>query len=69
MVQFIQVLRVASEELTCDQIMQVSEIMAQAISALADEVKQTVIHATYGNHLRTVQNKNEQHPCQTIWRS
>lgn len=51
--------RVASEELTCDQIMQVSEIMAQAISALADEVKQTVIHATYGNHLRTVQNKND----------
>lgn len=51
--------RVASEELTCDQIMQVSEIMAQAISALADEVKQTVVYATYGNHLRTVQNKND----------
>ena len=40
--------RVASEELTCDQIMQVSEIMAQAISVLADEVEQTVVHATYG---------------------
>jgi len=51
--------RVASEELTCDQIMQVSEIMAQAISVLADEVEQTVVHATYGNHLRTVQNKND----------
>lgn len=39
--------------------MQVSEIMAQAISVLADEVEQTVVHATYGNHLRTVQNKND----------
>lgn len=51
--------RVASEELACDQIMQVSEIMAQAISVLADEVTQTIVHATYGNHLRTVQNKND----------
>lgn len=51
--------RVASEELVCDQIMQVSEIVAQAISALADEVDQTVVHATYGNHLRTVQNKHD----------
>ena len=51
--------RVASEELTSDQLMQVSEIMAQAISLLADEVEETVVHATYGNHLRTVQNKND----------
>lgn len=51
--------RVASEELVCDQVMQVSEIIAQAISSLADEVEQTVVHATYGNHLRTVQNKND----------
>lgn len=51
--------RVASEELVCDQIMQVSEIVAQAIGALADEVEQTVIHATYGNHLRTIQNKKD----------
>lgn len=51
--------RVASEELVCDQIMQVSEIVAQAISILADEVDQTVVHATYGNHLRTVQNKHD----------
>ncbi len=51
--------RVASEELTCDQIMQVSEIMAQAISTLANEVSETVVHATYGNHLRTVQNKKD----------
>lgn len=51
--------RVASEELTCNQVMQVSELMAQAINALADEVEETVVHATYGNHLRTVQNKND----------
>lgn len=51
--------RVASEELVCDQIMQVSEIIAQAVSVLADEVDETIIHATYGNHLRTVQNKQD----------
>lgn len=51
--------RVASEELVCDQVMQASEIIAQAISVLADTVEETVVHATYGNHLRTVQNKND----------
>lgn len=49
--------RVASEELVCDQLMQVSELIAQAVGILADTVEETVIHATYGNHLRTVQNK------------
>lgn len=51
--------RVASEELVCDQVMQVSEIIAQAVATLADTVDETVIHATYGNHLRTVQNKQD----------
>ena len=51
--------RVASEELVCDQVMQVSEIIAQAVAALADVVDETVVHATYGNHLRTVQNKQD----------
>ncbi len=51
--------RVASEELVCDQIMQVSEIIAQAISQMANEVEETIVHATYGNHLRTVQSKND----------
>lgn len=51
--------RVASEELVCDQIMQVSEIVAQAISILANEVDETCVHSTYGNHMRTVQNKKE----------
>jgi len=33
--------------------------MAQAISSLADCVDETVVHATYGNHLRTVQDKKD----------
>lgn len=51
--------RVASEELVCDQIMQVAEILAQAIDVLSKYVEQTVVYATYGNHGRTVQNKND----------
>lgn len=51
--------RVASEELVCNQIMQVSEIIAQAIDTMADEVQETIVHSTYGNHLRTIQNKND----------
>lgn len=51
--------RVASEELTCDQIMQVSEMLAEAISILADLVPETVVYSTYGNHLRTIQNKSD----------
>lgn len=51
--------RVASEELVCEQIMHVSEMLAQAITVLAGTVEETVIHATYGNHLRTIQNKND----------
>lgn len=51
--------RVASEEMVCDQIMQVSEILAQAINALSGYVAETVVYMTYGNHGRTVQNKND----------
>lgn len=51
--------RVASEELVCDQIMQVSEILAQAIYELSHSVIETVVHATYGNHARTVQKKKD----------
>ena len=51
--------RVASEELTCDQIMHVSELMAQAVHMMANFVEETVVHATYGNHLRTVQEKDD----------
>ena len=51
--------RVASEEDTCNQLMQVSEIMAEAINELSSYVPEINVYATYGNHLRTVQNKND----------
>ncbi len=51
--------RVASEEDTCDQLMQVSEIMAEAINELSSYVLEVNVYATYGNHLRTIQNKND----------
>lgn len=51
--------RVASEELVCDQLMQASELLAQAIIELASAVESTNVYMTYGNHARTVQNKKE----------
>lgn len=51
--------RVASEELVCDQIMQVAEILAQSISYLGSFVPSTKVYMTYGNHGRTVQNKSD----------
>ena len=51
--------RVASEEDTCDQIMNVAEIMAQAIGELSKYVDKVYVYSTYGNHLRTMQNKKE----------
>lgn len=51
--------RVASEELVCDQIMQVSEILAQAIDTLSRFVDSVSVYSTYGNHGRTVQDKKE----------
>ncbi len=51
--------RVASEELVCDQLMQVSEILAQTIEYLAQFVPSTHVYMTYGNHARTVANKKE----------
>ena len=51
--------RVASEELVCDQIMGVSEILAQAITELSQYVEETVVYMTYGNHGRTVPNKKD----------
>ena len=49
--------RVASEELVCDQIMQVSEILAQSVIELSACVDSTFVYMTYGNHGRTIQNK------------
>lgn len=50
--------RVASEELVCDQLMQVSEILAQAILDLSLYVNEIMVYTTYGNHARTIQEKN-----------
>jgi hypothetical protein len=51
--------RVASEEDACDQLMQSSELMAEAINELSSYVTEVNVYATYGNHLRTIQNKND----------
>lgn len=51
--------RVASEELSCEQLMQASEILAQAILRLSQYVDDTLVYSTYGNHARTVQNKHD----------
>lgn len=51
--------RVASEELVADQMMQVSEILAQAIMRIAAETESVYVYMTYGNHARTVQNKSD----------
>lgn len=51
--------RVASEELTADQLMQVSEVLAQAIEYLSKYTQKTYVYTTYGNHARTLQNKKD----------
>ena len=51
--------RVASEEDTCDQIMHVAEIMAQAVEDLSTVVDSVKFYSCYGNHLRTIQKKND----------
>lgn len=51
--------RVASEEIVCDQIIQVSEIIAQSIQRLSKIVGEVHVYSTYGNHARTVQKKKD----------
>lgn len=51
--------RLESVENTCDQLMRVSEMLAQTIHELAAVVDYVDVYATYGNHMRTVQNKKE----------
>lgn len=51
--------RVASEEDTCDQLMHVSEILANFINAVSVYVEEVNVYSTYGNHARTIQNKND----------
>lgn len=51
--------RVAAEENTCEQIMHVSELLAHFINALSVCVDKVNIYSTYGNHARTIQNKED----------
>lgn len=51
--------RVASDELVCDQMMNVSEILAQSLIYMSRFMNKIYVHMTYGNHARTVQNKKD----------
>lgn len=51
--------RVASEELVCEQLMQASELLAQAIEEISSHVDRTVVWCVFGNHARTVANKQD----------
>lgn len=49
-------IRVQSNETSVDQIMHVSERLAELISSLADCVNETEVYCTYGNHARVIAN-------------
>lgn len=51
--------RVASEENTIDQLMHVSELLAQTINGLSSAVSQVEVYSTYGNHARVTANKKD----------
>ena len=51
--------RVASEEFTCDQLMNVSELLAEFICGLSEYVNEVHVYSTYGNHARTIQKKED----------
>ena len=51
--------RVASEESTCEQLMHVSEIIANFVNSISVYVDKVNIYSTYGNHARTIQNKDD----------
>ena len=51
--------RVAAEENTCEQLMHVSEILANFINAISVYVDNVIVYSTYGNHARTIQNKDD----------
>lgn len=51
--------RVAAEENTCEQLMHVSEILANFINALSVYVDAVDVYSTYGNHARTIQHKDD----------
>lgn len=49
--------RVASQENTVEQLMHASELVAELINELSSCVSDVYVYSTYGNHLRTIQNK------------
>lgn len=51
--------RVASEELVCEQIMHVSELLAESIEILGGVVPEVIVYTCYGNHMRTIQDKHD----------
>lgn len=51
--------RIKSDEDVCDQLMHVSEILAEAIQEISEYVNHVRVYSCYGNHMRTVQNKKE----------
>ena len=51
--------RVKSEEDVCDQLMHVAEIIAESIEKLSEKVNELSVYSTYGNHMRSIQNKND----------
>lgn len=51
--------RVASEEDTCEQLMHVSELLAELIDDLSQCVNEVYVYSTYGNHARTIQKKED----------
>ena len=51
--------RVAAEENACEQLMHVSELLANFINTLSVYVDNVNVYSTYGNHARTIQNKND----------
>lgn len=51
--------RVAAEENTCEQLMHVSELLANFINAISVYVDNINVYSTYGNHARTIQHKDD----------
>lgn len=51
--------RVASEENACEQLMHVSELLAEFINELSQYVNMVYVYSTYGNHARTIQKKED----------
>lgn len=51
--------RIKAEEDTCEQLMHASELLAQVIDELSEDVEIVKFYNCYGNHARTIQNKKD----------